>query len=211
VLDAASAVLGICYERTYEGEPSIKLESTAIKGREVLKLKPIVEQGILDTTQILLEIFENRMKHSKAGLAYSAHEYMAKGLAELAIAKASENGVKTIGFTGGVACNAILTTIMQRAVEAEGLHFLNRQIQFVSYLRNLDMHRSANKIIVLEKLLEICVVNTRDTGQFNHFIANLTDLFQRGFDVLRGFEELPHGVQLESDFGMWFFMVMTPF
>jgi hydrogenase maturation protein HypF len=124
VLDAVAAVLGICYERTYEGEPAMKLESAAIKGKEVLKLKPIIKSDILDTTQMLYEIFVNREKLSKADLAYSAHAYLAKGLAELAIEKAYENGVKTIGFSGGVACNQILTLAMRKIVEKAGLQFV---------------------------------------------------------------------------------------
>jgi hydrogenase maturation protein HypF len=124
VLDAVAAVLGICYERTYEGEPAMKLESTAIKGRDSLQLEPVINGNVLDTTQLLLEIFENREKHSKADLAYSAHAYLGKGLATLAIEKALEKGVKTVGFSGGVACNEILALIMRRIVEASGLEFL---------------------------------------------------------------------------------------
>ena len=33
VLDAAAALLGICRERTYDGEPAMKLESAASGGR----------------------------------------------------------------------------------------------------------------------------------------------------------------------------------
>jgi hydrogenase maturation protein HypF len=124
VLDAVAAVLGICYERTYEGEPAMKLESAAMKGRDVLKLEPIIKGNTLDTTQLLLEIFENRRKHSKADLAYSAHTYLARGLATLAVEKALENGAKTIGFTGGVACNEILALTMRKIVEEAGLRFL---------------------------------------------------------------------------------------
>ncbi len=57
-------------------------------------------------------------------MAYSAHAYLAKGLATLAIEKACENNVKTVGFSGGVACNEILTLNMGRIVEASGLQFL---------------------------------------------------------------------------------------
>jgi hydrogenase maturation protein HypF len=124
VLDAAAAVLGVCYERTYEGEPAMKLESAAIKGRDVLKLEPIIKNNTLDTTQMLLEIFENREKHSSEDLAYSAHAYLAKGLATLAIKKALQNSVKTVGFSGGVACNEILALIMRKTVEHAGLRFL---------------------------------------------------------------------------------------
>ncbi len=124
ILDAISAVLGICYERTYEGEPSMKLESMAAKGKDVLKLKPIIRGDTLDTTQMLLDIFENKDKHSKADLAYSAQAYLAKGLAALAIEKAFENDIKIVGFSGGVAANEILTLTLGEIVKTSGLRFL---------------------------------------------------------------------------------------
>jgi len=124
ILDAAAAVLGLCLERTYEGEPAMKLESAAFKGRNILELKPIIENNVLKTTEMMLNIFENREKHQAADLAFSVHAYLAKGLAELAIGQALENGVKSIGFSGGVACNEIMTRVMQKTVEAAGLNFL---------------------------------------------------------------------------------------
>jgi hydrogenase maturation protein HypF len=124
VLDAVSAILGVCYERTYEGEPSMKLESVAMKGKEVLKLNPAIKGNTLETTRMLLEIFENREKHTTRDLAYSAHIYLAKGLAALAMEKAEENKVGTIGFSGGVACNEILVTEMHRIIEDAGFRFL---------------------------------------------------------------------------------------
>jgi hydrogenase maturation protein HypF len=60
----------------------------------------------------------------KADLAYSAHAYLAKGLASLAVEKALEHGVKIVGFSGGAACNAILASLMRETVEAAGLRFL---------------------------------------------------------------------------------------
>jgi len=124
VLDATAAVLGVCYERTYEGEPAMKLESAALKGKDVIKLEPIIKSNTLDTTQMLLEIFENREKYSKTDLAYSLHSYLARGLAELAIENAEDNGIRTVGFSGGAACNQILTSIMRKAVKTAGLQFL---------------------------------------------------------------------------------------
>jgi hydrogenase maturation protein HypF len=124
VLDAVSAVLGVCYERSYEGEPAMKLESAAFKGRDVLSLQPVISGGVLDTTQMVHAVFENAGKSSVADLAYSAHAYLARGLASLAIEKARENGTKTVGFSGGAACNQILAKEMRDAVEAAGLRFL---------------------------------------------------------------------------------------
>jgi hydrogenase maturation protein HypF len=102
----------------------MKLESTATKGRDVLKLDIITSGDTLDTTQMLLTIFESRDKHSKADLAYSAHTYLARGLATMAVERASENGVKNVGFSGGVACNAIFQSTMRRVIEAANLRFL---------------------------------------------------------------------------------------
>ncbi|MGB9960491.1 MAG: carbamoyltransferase HypF [Candidatus Bathyarchaeales archaeon] len=128
VLDAVAAVLGICHTRTYEGEPAMKLESLALKGKDVLKLNPIIEGNILNTTELLLEIFENCEKYRVADLAFSAHAYLAKGLATIAIQKAMENSVKAVGFSGGVACNEIFTRLMRETVEASGLDFIVHEV-----------------------------------------------------------------------------------
>jgi hydrogenase maturation protein HypF len=128
ILDSVAAVLGICHERTYEGEPAMKLESAAIKGKDVLNLSPIIKNDTLNTTQMLLEIFENKEKHSTADLAYSAHAYLAKGLATLAIEKALENNIRTTGFSGGAACNEILASTMRKTVESAGLSFLVHKV-----------------------------------------------------------------------------------
>ncbi|RJS76354.1 carbamoyltransferase HypF, partial [Candidatus Bathyarchaeota archaeon] len=89
----------------------------------VLGLKPEIKGNVLNTTQMVLKIFENKERYSKTDLAYSAHAYLARGLATLAIEKALENGVKNVGFSGGVACNQILTSNMQKIVEKAGLKF----------------------------------------------------------------------------------------
>ena len=72
---------------------------------------------MLDTSNMLRAIFENRQKFSVADLAYSAHAYLAKGLAALATEKALELGVKDIGFSGGAACNQILAKVMRKLLK----------------------------------------------------------------------------------------------
>jgi hydrogenase maturation protein HypF len=124
ILDAAAAVLGICYERTYEGEAAMKLESAAAKSKDVLGLAPLISGKVLDTSQMLLSVFENRARFSVADLSYSVHAYLAKGLATLAIEKAVGCGVGNVGLTGGAAVNALLAQLMRETVEAHGLRFL---------------------------------------------------------------------------------------
>jgi hydrogenase maturation protein HypF len=124
ILDAAAAVIGVCYERTYEGEAAMKLESAALKGKDTLGMSSIICGNVLDTTQLLLAVYENKAKMAQADLAYSVHAYLAKGLATLAVEKALEQGVKTVGFSGGTAVNKLLAQLMRETVEASGLRFL---------------------------------------------------------------------------------------
>jgi hydrogenase maturation protein HypF len=93
----------------------MKLESTAISGKDILKLKPVLHGDTLETTILLKAIFESFGKMQLPDLAYSAHSYLAKGLALLAVEKAS--------MLGGAACNQILAKVMRRVVEGEGLRF----------------------------------------------------------------------------------------
>ena len=124
VLDAVSALLGVCYERTYEGEAAMKLESAATCGKDVLKLKSKIKRNIVDTTYLLHEVFENKDRHSIADLAYSAEAYIAESLAELAMDNAIEIGVDTVGFSGGVAYNEHITSTIRKALKRNGLKFI---------------------------------------------------------------------------------------
>lgn len=123
ILDAVAAILGICFKRSYEGEPAMKLESVALSGKDVLNLAPIIKGGILETTSMFRTIYNSLNSVSTENLANSAHIYLAKGLALLAIQKAIEQGVKNIGFTGGAACNQILSKQIRETVESEGFNF----------------------------------------------------------------------------------------
>ena len=124
VLDGVSAMLGICYERSYEGEPAMKLESTAMKGKDVLKLSPRFKGNVLDTTFLVHEIFTNKDRFSTADLACSTQSYLARGLAELATEEAARLQVKHVGFSGGVAYNEHITETIRRTVEKAGFKFL---------------------------------------------------------------------------------------
>ncbi|HKZ88381.1 MAG TPA: carbamoyltransferase HypF, partial [Candidatus Bathyarchaeia archaeon] len=124
VLDAASAILNLSFERTYEGEAAMRLESAAVRGKDTLHLPSVICGDVLDTTQLLLAVYENLGKMAKADLAYSVHSYLARGLAALGVEKAVSKGVKAVGFSGGAAVNVLLSSIMREVVEAAGLRFL---------------------------------------------------------------------------------------
>jgi hydrogenase maturation protein HypF len=124
VLDAVSSILGLCYQRTYEGEPAMKLESAAVHGRDILNSGPILEGNILKTTPLVQQIFEKRKTQTASNLAFSAQQYLAEGLASLAVAQAKQIGVCTVGFSGGVASNEHITLTIGEICEQNGLRFV---------------------------------------------------------------------------------------
>jgi len=113
VLDAISALLNICYLRTYEGEPAMKLESLASHGNDVLSLESHIVNNVIDTKYLLKILFENIGNYSVKDLAFSAHLYLGKSLAHLAITQARQKAVNTIGFSGGVAHNELITNTIK--------------------------------------------------------------------------------------------------
>jgi hydrogenase maturation protein HypF len=123
ILDAIAVLLNVCSERTYEGEPAMKLESAAIKGRDVLKLEPRFEGNTLNTTWLVKEVFEQRNKHSPNDLACSAQLYLARGVARLATQEARRLGIENVGFSGGVAYNQHITSAIRRSIEENKLRF----------------------------------------------------------------------------------------
>jgi hydrogenase maturation protein HypF len=128
VLDAVAALLEVCFERTYEGEPAMRLEGLAY-GAGAVKMEPVIKGRVLKTTPLLEELYAQLGRISPRVLAATAQEYLAKGLAEVALEVARDKGVKDLGFTGGVAYNEAMARTIRRLVEREGfkLH-LHRQV-----------------------------------------------------------------------------------
>jgi hydrogenase maturation protein HypF len=126
LLDAVSAVLGVCYERTYEGEPAMKLEATAKNGKNILNTPLSFKGSVIETKNLLKEIFNliDGKKENIKNLAYSAQEHIAKSLVEYAVAEAEKLGVKFIGFSGGVAANEHITRTIRKIVEENNLRFV---------------------------------------------------------------------------------------
>ncbi len=133
ILDAVSSLLGVCYYRSYEGEPAMKLESLALKASDSSLVFPIEfssfkNRRILLTSRIFEEVL-NALKRgeTRASIAYGVHRSLAQGLAELAVFIAEEHGVDCIGFTGGVAYNELFNVFIRRFVENAGYRFLNHK------------------------------------------------------------------------------------
>ena len=102
----------------------MKLEATANDGRDVLDLRPTFNGESIGTRQMVQKVFELKERKSTRDLAFSAQAYLAKALAEYTVNQAEILAVKTVGFTGGVAYNKQITSMIERIVKNRGLAFV---------------------------------------------------------------------------------------
>ena len=128
VLDSVSVALEICSERTYEGEASMKLESAAYYSTNNLELPLIIENNVLNTTEILREVVNLYSEgYKKADIANAAQRTVAEGLSELAIMAADKKGLDSIGATGGVFYNEAITNTVKNYIESRDYTFLQHK------------------------------------------------------------------------------------
>jgi len=133
VLDAISTALHISNSRTYEGEPAMKLESAAYYGDPLSIKLPIdikKQNGkyVLRTSNIVREIISNKNYFKIKDLAASAQYTLAKGLAELAVLIAEEEGIDKIALSGGVAYNDAISRTIREIVTSHGFRFYRNKL-----------------------------------------------------------------------------------
>ncbi|MFZ2072880.1 MAG: carbamoyltransferase HypF [Methanoregula sp.] len=130
VLDAAAALLGICRERTYDGEPAMKLEAAAVGGT-VEAWEPVFSDAdgceILSTRAILATAL-SRISRVPAGdknavhnIAASVQYNLARGIAALAIHAAEQDGIPRVALSGGVIANRAIRETIRSEITRAGL------------------------------------------------------------------------------------------
>ncbi len=130
ILASLSSLLGFCSERTYEGEPAIKLESFAKLGtRDKIKFKiPSPSDNIIFTTPLILQSYEFFSQGKNPyDIALAAHYELANQYAEASINYAKENNIRKIGITGGVAYNHFITSHIAKKVKEANLEFIEHK------------------------------------------------------------------------------------
>jgi len=131
VLDSIAALLDVCRERTYEGEPAMKLEAFAMKGKDIVDIPVSIEKKdgkyVFDTTSIIEAVYLARDEHSYPDIAASAQNAIAIGLCRMAVEAARDKNIDVIGFSGGVAYNDAIVTTARNLAEKEGFRFVTHE------------------------------------------------------------------------------------
>lgn len=126
-LDAVSALTGTCSKRTYEGEPAMKLESTASRGEPFEIDLPYDRSGDilrLDQSMLLYQLIQLRGSVSSADLASTAQTALAVGMTQISLEVARGEGIETVGLSGGVAYNEDISREVEKTVAGSGLDFV---------------------------------------------------------------------------------------
>lgn len=132
ILDAISYFLKISEDRTYDGEPAMRLEKYLNIGE--LKYEFVTEKLNFDRKIIrTLPLFEQLYDYSKnleltekvkSDLTYSFIYCLLKNFVDIAVGEAEKNGINYIGFTGGVSYNIPITKIIDDLVKKTDLKLL---------------------------------------------------------------------------------------
>jgi len=128
-LDALSCYLGVCRTRTYSGEPAMKLEPYLAVGKPRYEFIAPVSGDMVDAVEVFRQLDETVGEKSLsagdvADLAFSVVHAILKELVGLGAARAQEEGVSTIGVTGGVSYDLPIVSMVERFVVDAGLSFL---------------------------------------------------------------------------------------
>jgi hydrogenase maturation protein HypF len=142
LLDAMSVALGACSEMTYEGEPAIRLEGMVSPGSAV---DPVLSKSYQDTfiTKEQGNSIEMDLSGAFPFLIQKTNRYtgpsdrgrhalafqvaVGKYLGNAAVDIAKRDGIKSIGFTGGVAYNEFIFTAIHDTIEAAGLDLIHHK------------------------------------------------------------------------------------
>jgi len=125
VLDALACYLDICTQRTYDGEPSMKLERYLAVGKGTYSFDVEVKNNVVGTIDLFRQL-EEKVRHplsekQKANCAYSLVKTIVDGLVDIAVDGAEQEKSKTVGITGGVSYNIPIVEMVKKRVTHAGL------------------------------------------------------------------------------------------
>lgn len=113
ILDALSFSLGVCTQRTYDGEPAMKLEPLLRRGHLIEGFETRTENGVIRTVELFSRI-EPGMKRDD--IAYSIVHSIVSEMVANAVQAADEMGARHIGITGGVSVNNVISGMFRDMV-----------------------------------------------------------------------------------------------
>lgn len=113
LLDALAYSLGVCTQRTYDGEPAMRLEPLLARGKLVDGFETETVGGVVRTAHLF-----DRIGHGvrPEDAAYSIVYNVMHELVESAVSSSDSTGIQHIGITGGVSVNTTICRMFKDMV-----------------------------------------------------------------------------------------------
>ncbi len=139
LFDAAAAILGICGQATYEGEPAIELEAAAWRALSSESTCPtgnmasfsVTESSrpddchVLNSKSLIEELLEGIGADVPAGqLALDFHVAVARSSAHIASEICAREDIDAVALSGGVFMNRLLLQLLTRELKSAGFTVL---------------------------------------------------------------------------------------
>lgn len=134
LFDAMSSLAGVCHDVTYEAQAAIELEALAQAGGAPARWRYGVRHAgdmfVLDPVPVLRAAAEAVLSGMLPGaVSASFHEATAEAVAEAAAGIRAVSGATTVGLSGGVFQNSLLTRLCRERLEKAGFRVLtHRQV-----------------------------------------------------------------------------------
>lgn len=131
LFDGISALLGICYRSTYEGQAAIMLEME-ISNRHTEEFYSYgwtqgSESYLISSKPIIQGIVNDLLKGTGSGvISYKFHLTIIKLFADLCLQLKQETGIDRIVLSGGVFQNATLLAGLNRELQKQGLRVFSQ-------------------------------------------------------------------------------------
>jgi len=128
LFDAVAAALGVCRDRTYEGQPAVELEMVAVPEEEGFYPILLDTQGetlVLDTPALFKEVVEDYRRGTGVDrTAARFHNSLVRLLADTCLEVRTRTGLNMAALSGGVFQNALIFSKLRRSLEAQGFEVL---------------------------------------------------------------------------------------
>ena len=128
LFDAVAAALGVCRDRTYEGQPAVELEMVAAPDEEGLypvTLDTEVETLVLGTPALFKKVVEDyRRGTGVEQVAARFHNSLVGLLAAACEEIRARTGLSVAALSGGVFQNALIFSKLRRSLEESGFEVL---------------------------------------------------------------------------------------
>jgi hydrogenase maturation protein HypF len=129
LFDGVASLLGVRHRVSYEAQAAIELEALARSATASVDLRMDVRDGELLLAPLIRDLVAGiRRGASASGLALGFHQALGDATARLVAGLATRHGVDTVGLTGGVFQNRLLTAHLSQALRDAGLRVLTHRL-----------------------------------------------------------------------------------